>query len=165
MFWHVSVCPHLGGGGYPSQVQIGGYASQVQWGVPPHRTWLGGTPPQVPPSDLAEGYPYQGGTPHQTWVGGTPAGGYPISGTPLSDLAGDTLGGGGVLHLGYPPIGPGWGGTPPSDLGRGVPLYPPSPRNRWSTWYAALGMPLAFTQEDFRILIHFRNWDYAKPLW
>ena len=67
----------------------------------------------------------------------------------------------GVPHLGYPPIRPGWGvsqwgGTPPwvplSDLAGGYPKggYP-TLDNRWSTWYAAVGMPLAFTQEDFHV--------------
>ena len=84
-----SVCPHLGGRGYPGQVQWEGTPPLV----PPCCTWWGvplvggGTPPRVPP--------------HQTWLGG-----YPWQGVP---------------HL------------------------------RWSTWYAAVGMPLAFTQEDFLV--------------
>ena len=64
-----------------------------------------------------------GGYPSQVQAGGTPArsdqgvplpGGYPTSGTPLSDLVGRGT------HLRYPPIRPGrgrgypcWGGTPP----------------------------------------------------
>ena len=112
-------------GGYPtSGTPPSDLAGGVpQWGVtppqvPPSRTWLGvshlgyppldlargypdgGTPPRVPPSDLAKvsqwGYPtsdtpcqtWPGGTlmgyplqvpPHQTWWGGYPDGGYPIS--------------------------------------------------------------------------------------
>ena len=95
MFWHVSVhpsvCPHLVGGGYPSQVQAGG--GYLDGGNPTPGTPLsdfgGGTPPRVPPS------------PHRTWPGGTPTGGW-------------------LPHLG-------------------------------STWYAAVGMPLAFTREDFLV--------------
>ena len=76
-----SVCPHPGGGGYPSQ---------VQWG---RGTPTGGTPPWVPPVRPSWGYPSEGGystsgTPHRTWLGGNPMGGYPILGTPSSDLAG-----------------------------------------------------------------------------
>ena len=86
----------------------------------PNRTWPGGT--------LARGWGYHtSGTPHQTWPGGgVPHLRYP----PLSDLAR------GVPQLGYPSIRPGRGGG-------GV--YPTS-GNGWST---AVGMPLAFTQEDF----------------
>ena len=59
-----SVCPHLRGGGYPSQVQVGGGTpARSSWGYP---DW--GTPLWVPPC--------------QTWQGGTPMGGYPTSGTP-----------------------------------------------------------------------------------
>ena len=51
-------------------------------------------------------------------------------------------------HLGggVPRPGPGGGGVPQPG---GVPLL------GWSTWYAAVGMPLAFTQEDF--LVSFEN--------
>ena len=65
---------------------------------------------------------------------------------PPSDLAG------GVPNRGYPTSG-----TPPVRPGRvGVPRrggggYPISS----STWYAAVGMPLAFTQEDFLVLYCF----------
>ena len=53
--------PGPGGGGYPSQVQVGGTPPRV----PPHQTWMGGTPPQVPSpkSDLDGGTP-TGGVPH-----------------------------------------------------------------------------------------------------
>ena len=160
MFWHVSVhpsvCPHLGG--YPDQVQAGGgYPARSSWrgypcqgGYPtlgtPHQTWLGGIPPRVPPSDLARGVPLPGGT-HLRYspldlargvplLMGTPTGGFPVGGSPAR---------------GYPTLGtltPPW--VPPSDLAggytcRGVPHL------GWSTWYAAVGMPLAFKQEDFLV--------------
>ena len=90
-------------------------------------------------------------------LGGTPSGGYPTSDTPLSDLAwGYPCGR--VPHLRYPrpgltegtpagrgtspqvsPIRPGWGGGYSTSC------------NRWSTCYATVGMPLAFTQEDFLV--------------
>ena len=94
----------------------------------------------VPQSGLGKGGVLQsglgrGGTPSQVWVGG-----YPISGL-----------GRGVPHL--------WGGTPcPGVLHpRGVPhvrggtLSPPpiTQSSIASTCYAAGGVPLAFTQEDF----------------
>ena len=83
----------------------------------------------------------------------TPAGGYPHSadgryphladqegGVPPSFLAG----------MGYP-ILPDWGwdwmGVPPSQVRR--------QSSRASTCYAAGGMPLAFTQEDFLVLVVF----------
>ena len=125
---------HTGGGGYPSQVQIGGgtparsdggYPSQVQTrgtlarsdgGTPARSSW-GGYPPQIPPSDLAGGYPWWGWvTPPQVPPvrpgPGVPCQGVPHLRYPLSDLARV------VPHLGYPPsdlVGwyPCWGGTPP----------------------------------------------------
>ena len=61
------------------------------------------------------------------------------------------MGGGNVFSLftggeGYPKVP-----TPCSGQG----TYAPPQDNRWSTWYAAVGMPLAFTQEDF--LVNNRN--------
>ena len=159
--------PHLGyphppvrpGGGYPCW----GYPpSYLAWGVPhlgyPHQTWPGGYPdvgyPTLgTPSDLTRGYP-RWGTPSDLARGyprwGTPSpirpgwgypsgGGYPSSGTPLSDLAR------GVPHPRcHPPPSP-----PRSNLGGGGPHLVHD--NRWSTWYATVGMPLAFTQEDFLV--------------
>ena len=103
------------------------------------------------------GYPsqVQGGYPSQV----QPEGQYPTSGTPLLGrypLSGVT-----------PPRVP-----PPSDLAGGYPcwVYPPqvplpldlagsrgysTSGNRWSTWYATVGMPLAFTQEDFLVFVVF----------
>ena len=133
-------------------------------GVPhlrsPHQTWLGGTltrgtPPQVPPIrpgwgvpllDLAWGYPK--GVPHlryphQTWPGVPQQGGTSPCVPPIRP-------GWGVPYLRYlPPIGPGWG----YPNGGWVPHLIQD--NRWSTWYAAVGMPLAFTQEDFLVIHSF----------
>ena len=98
-------------------------------------TLMGGTPPQVPP--------------HQAWWG-VPQWGVPILGTPQSGLMGGTPTGG------YP-IRPGRG-YPPSDLAGG--RYPTS----GSTWYAAVGMPLAFTQEDFLVSIIFNERSIASVI-
>ena len=172
------------GGGYPSQVQPGGCTqARSSWGVPhlgyhsppirpgwgvpllggdystlgtppvrPGGTPARGTPPQVPPGQTWLRVPLPGGTtplvrpgwgyhcwgvphlgytppPHQTWLGGYSCWGDPTSGTP----------------------------HPPSDLAGG--RYPcwgyPTSAHRWSTWYAAVGMPLAFTKEDFLV---FKNY-------
>ena len=75
-------------------------------------TW-GGTPPQVPPSDLA---------------GGTPARGYPTLGTTLSDLVGGTSGLRGYLL--EVPLSDLVGGTPTKG-GTGI------LGNRWRTCYTA----------------------------
>ena len=107
-----------------------------------------------------EGYPGQvqpGGVPHPGPAGGTSAGGYPCQGIPLL----------GVPHLRYPQPCQTWLGVPcwgvphlrypPSDLAGGYPVgrgYPTS-GSRWSTLYAVVGMPLAFTQEDFLVHSYF----------
>ena len=95
-----------------------------RWGPP--RPGLPGWYPRWGTTLAGMGYPRG-----QVWQGGTPQQGW---GTPLarSDR-------GGVPEVGYLP-------PPPA----GVP--PPVQDNRWSTWYAAVGMPLAFTQEDFLVL-------------
>ena len=123
MFWHVSVhpsvCPHLGRGGTPAKSRQGGTPARSS------RGWGGGV--RYPTSGTPIG-PGQGGLP---LPGGTPpwvplsdlAGGYPTSGTPPSDLAGGT-------PPQVPPIRPGWGYPcqaaphlryPPLDLARWVP--------------------------------------------
>ena len=117
--------PPGGGGGDPSQVWRG----YSRWGTPPQPGLTGGPWPGPAgggyPSQVWWGgpkvlYPQQGwGTPGKVWQG-VPEVGYPPPGR------------NGVSQVGYPP-------------GRG---YPPVQDNRWSTWYAAAGMPLAFTQED-----------------
>ena len=84
-----------------------------------------GTPAGREVPHLARGYPTLG-TPHQTWLGG------------------GTLPGGGI-----PPDG----GTPPQVPPCQIWLGgTPARGNRWSTWYAAVGMSLAFTQENFFVL-------------
>ena len=114
-----SVCPHLGGGGYPARSRRGvphpaldgGYPSQVQmgwylgypwpgWGRVPHPWW--GVPPYL---DLARGYPIPGrGYPEYppvwTWPGVLhPWWGYPRYPHHLDLTRGDPIPGGGE---GYP---------------------------------------------------------------
>ena len=58
-----------------------------------------------------------------------------------------------------------WDGVPPpSRPGQGTPqtwdgVLPPRQSNIASTCYSAGGMPLAFTQEDFLVIIHFTFMD------
>ena len=125
------------GGGYPSR---GSTPIGPGWGIPhlgyAHWTWLGGI--------LTGGYPTLG-TPHQTWPGGTPMGGVPHIRYPPSWTWQGGTPVGGTPTSGTPrPTCPG-GGCP--NGGRGVPHLIQD--NRCSTWYAAVGMPLAFTQGDF----------------
>ena len=141
-----SVCPHLGGGGgYPGQVQMGD-TSIPGWGYP--HPALDREVPQ-PGSD--------GGTPARSIMGGTLArSGLRVpQGTPRPGMGDPT-----------------WQGYPP---GIGTPnMGTPSVQdNRWSTWYAAVGMPLAFTQEDFLVfnsfwafvLVCFYLFDWFVTLW
>ena len=121
-----SVCSHLGGGGGG-----GGYPGQVQTGGDPSQVQF-----RYPPCQTSSGggYPARGTPPRvPSQLGGTPA----VGGTPPQVL---------------PPIRPSRGGTPAGVGGGGC--YPTT-GNRWSTWYAAVGMPLAFTQEDFLVLLAF----------
>ena len=146
-------------------------------GVPHPRSEQGGTPSQVhmgvPHPRSGQGYPIPDpdrGTPSKVWMGGTPSqvwmGGYLIlltGGTPSK------------IRMGYPPCSrldvvppsrTGWGtllsrtgwGTPPSKTGWGKYLPPvqdwmgyPPPVSKASTCYAAGGVPLPFTQEDFLV--------------
>ena len=91
-----------------------------------------------------------GGTPSKVWTGGTPSqvqkgGRVPH---PRSKQEGDTPSN---LGWGIPPSNFGWG-IPPSKTGWGT---SPSPIRRLiskaCTSYAAGGVPLAFTQEDFLV--------------
>ena len=114
-------------GRYPGQVQPGGgYSSQVQAG--------GGVSQPGP----ARGW----GTPARSRWGipqPGPGGGYPSQVGPGRGVPWR-----GVPHLRYPP---------PSDLAQvGTPMGGDTPPS--STWYAAVGMPLAFTQEDFLVISH-----------
>ena len=143
------------GGGVctPSQVWVGGYPVpclggggvhhlRSRWGVPHSRSWWG-----VP--HLRSGW----GVPHlrSGWWGvlrvppkpGLDSGGYP----------------------GYPPTRSGWWGVPRVPTPPGLDGVPPSPppisqSSIASTCYAVGGVPLAFTQEDFFVLLKFptRPW-------
>ena len=113
---------------------------------------LGGGVPQPGPDRgvplLGGGYPTLG-TPCWTWLGGTPPwvpSIEPGRGLPLPEGTPPWV----------PPIRPGRGGTPAGG-------YPTSV-NRWSTWYAAVGMPLAFTQEDFLVCHNFVLYPIGKPM-
>ena len=114
-------------GGTPSQVWLGGGAG----GSTPSQAWIGWIPPRhgVHPPRPGMGYP-----PPRHGTGYPPRHGM---GYPPRD------------GMGYPPQT--WDGVPPPGHGTG---YPPSPRqiSIASTCYAAGGMPLAFTQEDFLVL-------------
>ena len=123
-------------GDTPSQVQTGGYPILLTGGVPhPRSQW-------VPPSA-------EWGTPlSQPWIGGTPISrmGYlPYPWVPP------------VRRMGYPPDLR-WG-VPPSKTGWGTPL----PVSKTSTCYAAGGVPLAFTQEDF-LVFHFSTFSIIVSL-
>ena len=163
MFWHVSVHPSVCPQGRtpPGQAEgvpepgpaggEGGYLRQVQTGGVPQPGLM-----EVPCSGLMGGVTW-GGVP-LTWSG--PIGGYPSQVRWGVPKVGYPLAG-----MGYPPSRPGWvppldrqgitsrgtpqaAGTPPPPTAGGI---PPLQDNRWSTWYAAVGMPLAFTQEDFLV--------------
>ena len=127
MFWHVSVCLSTPGGVPQPGLGRRGTPARFKWGWGGRGTTAGRYPCQRRRYPCLGELPLPGGTPPwvppcQTWPGGYPDGGYPTLGTPPSGLAG-----------GYP---------------MGVGGYPTS----GSTWYAAVGMPLAFTQEDFLVL-------------
>ena len=134
-----SVClsVHISGGeGVPQSGLGGGTTSQVWAGGTPSQCWLGGYP--IPGLGRGEGVPHprsgQGGTRvlPQTWNGVPP------------------------WTWDWVPPRPGMGYSP--NLGRGIP--PPT----WdiaSTCYAAGGMPLAFTQEDFLVAYIF-VWIYRR---
>ena len=178
---HPSVCPHLGGvpqpgpaggGGTPT----GGVPNHQTW-PGGGGTLMGGTPPQVPPVRPGWGVPHLGyppvrpgwgapwwgyptsGTSHWTWLG-VPWWGYPTLGTPGRPGRGVPWQGvpwWGVPCLKYPPHWTWPGGTPPwippnwTWLG-GVPRWGGYPTSG-GTWYTAVGMPLAFTQEDFLVYL------------
>ena len=110
--------------------------------------------------------PYKGGG-GEPWAGLTGGGGTPAR----------SNGGGrypSQVHMGYPRWGTPWQGwgTPPARTGWGIPdmgytpngVPPPPPPpvqdRKWSTWYAAVGMPLVFTQEDF--LVHSKKIECCK---
>ena len=125
--------------------------STPRGGTPARSSREGGTPPQVPPPDLArEGGTLAGGTPpwvppYRTW----PGGGYTDRGYPSR----------GVPHLRYPPLSDLAGGYL-DEGGGGLPRLVQD--NRWSTWYAAVGMPLAFTQEDCLVFSCYGHFSHAN---
>ena len=121
-----SICSHLGGGLRPG-TDGGGFIPARSNGGYPCQVWQGGTPPHVPPVRPSQGYP-DWGVPHLGYPPIRPVWGVPWQGVPN----------GGYPTLGTPLVRPGRGG--------GVPHLIQD--NRWITWYAAVGMPLAFTQED-----------------
>ena len=87
-----------------------------------------------------------GGTPFQVWMVGDP--GYP---PPRPGLDG------GVLHLRFGWWGGTWGTLPPTMRQSSIA----------STCYAAGGVPLAFTQEDFLVIVvcsHFNLRNYCATL-
>ena len=153
--------PHLrsgwGGGGTQSQVQTGGphLRSGLGGGVSHHRSRWGRLP--HPRSERGVPHSADGGYPIQDQDGGTLE--YPL---PIQDWMGYPP----DLRWGYPPSKTGWGTPhqqngvppPPSKTGWGTPaprqqngVTPPSPVSKASTWYAAGGVSLAFTQEDFLV--------------
>ena len=126
--------------------------------------WSGRTPSQVVcPIPGLGGYSVPGlggvgGTPSQVWVGG-----YPCNRLARSGWWGVPRG-----TPGYPPtIMTGWG-VPPPWLD-GVPPPPIRQNSTASTCYAAGGMPLAFTQEDFLVISVIKNWKVeaytAQNIW
>ena len=148
------VCQSTSRGGGVPQSGRGGIPHLRSWGVPHSRSGWGGTPSQV-------------------WLGGDPipglarGRGYPIPGLdPLPPGPGQDGVPPDQVWMGYPPR-PGmgylpetWDGVPPLRPGIGYPPRPgmgyplPRPPPNWdiaSTCYAAGGMPLAFTQEDFLV--------------
>ena len=105
------------------------------WGGGGYPIWL-----------MGGGYPIQvqvgGGYPIQVQVGGAPAWGTPWQGMPTQ---GTPPQGG---HPPRVPPHPGLGGGPT----QGTPPPPPSRSSSIAcSCYAAVGMPLAFTQEDFLV--------------
>ena len=109
---------------------------------------MGGTPPWIPPSDVARGYPTSGTPP----VG--PGQGVPHLRYPQSDLAGGTLGGAqdGVPPCrGTPPARSNWGGTQggvPLDTSNGgtqggvpPPGNPPARSNGYTPIRPGWGVP------------------------
>ena len=103
-----------------------------------------------------------GGDPDQIWTGGYPRL-PPSQGWSTPPLSGP--------GMGYPPSEPGVGYSPhnlgwstPSpclDLGWGT--SPPCLNNRRSTCYAAVGIPLAFTQEDFLVSFVYSHRAEIRP--
>ena len=137
-----------------------GKISEKFLGPPLDQSWIRYCLEYLPPA--SEGWrkvmfslcpPFGGGTPSQVWVGGTLARSGWWGDTPSQVWVGGTQPG--LDGGGYP--GQVWMvGVPQPGLdGGGYPGYPPPPIRQSSivsTCYAAGGMPLAFTQEDFLVV-------------
>ena len=124
---------------FTSRIQRTGKGNIFTLYVSPNLDRGEGIPSQV----VGGGYPItglEGGTSSQVWTGGTPSqvwmGEYPIPG----------LDGGG-----YPRV-PGLDRVPPTQDWMGYPPPPIRQSRIERTCYAAGGMPLAFTQEDFLVV-------------
>ena len=126
--WGGYLIPGLGGwGGYLIPGLVGGTPSQV---------WMVGGIPRVPPNWVL----MVGGV---TWPGLHGEGGYPIPGLGVGP---HLRSGGGVPHPRS-----GWWGYPDQVWMGGVPHPTIRQSSIASTCYAAGGVPLAFTQEDFLV--------------
>ena len=113
-----SFCLSTPRGCTPARSRRGGTPARSSWEYPtlgtPRQTWMGGTPPWVPP--IRPGW---GGTPYHTWPGSTLAGGTPCW---------------------VPPIGPGWGSTlTGGTLAGGYPNSGNPPRQTWPGGYPDRG--------------------------
>ena len=138
IFTLVSVHTSIGVGGTPSQVWMGGYPILgLDRGIPHPRSGWG--VPQV----WTEGYPRSGrGVPHPRSGWGVP---HPRSGQKVTPWLGLD---------GVPPPTPGLDEVlPQPEDWLGYPLPPIGQSSIASTCYAASGMPLAFTQENFLVQI------------
>ena len=158
-------CSRSVGGGYPipGLWVWGGTLSQAcGWGEPHPRSGWGGTPSQAwvggyPIPGLCWGYPIPGlggGLPHPRSGWGYP--GYHLARSGWWGYPGYPPGQ--VWMGGVTPLGQVWmvGATqdtpPPPGLDGVTPPPPIRQSSIASTCYAADGMPLAFTQEDFLVL-------------
>ena len=145
------VSPHLDWGGVPQPRSGLGKVPHPRsgWGVPIPGLDRGSMSSQVCMGDTS----ISGLDPSQVWTGGAPSQVWMGVPHPRSGQGMGVPHPRSALNLGYPP-GQDWMGYPPPGPGLdGVP--PPKPSDRAaleSTCYAAGGMPLAFTQEDFLVL-------------
>ena len=174
------------GVGYPSQVWMVGGTPFLGWGVPwpgleggtPSLGWGGGTWPGldgggIPLSQawMVGGIPWPGLDGGGTW-------GYPLArhgwwGVPQPGLDGGGLPSPSPARSGWwggtPARSVCWEGYPPGQVWMvgGYPRYPPHPPIRQSsiasTCYVAGSMPLAFTQEDFLVLLKFTRAQIPCP--
>ena len=106
--------------------------------------------------------------------GFTPSPSHNTSTSPMSFPGGTLVAGPRSLPGGYPvlgyPLARSECGTLSQDWGTSPPPSPPGQNSRASTYYAAGGMPLAFTREDCLVWIHycnffFRHDEKPKKIW